>query len=148
LVFCDLGCDTSVGSIKCPLVFWLVHANCGLETLWLLICNLEIYKFAKLQSCSLVILSLQFLNLKFFDMHKLSNLQNYLYVDFHIWKLAIYNCALANFNFVICNCVILSCCKFLIKIIKFNCNIVICEFVICDLWFILFYFVIHKFANL
>jgi hypothetical protein len=33
LVFCGLGCDTCMGSIKCPLGFWLVHANCALESL-------------------------------------------------------------------------------------------------------------------
>jgi hypothetical protein len=72
LVFCGLGYDTHMGSVKCSLVFWLVHANCALENLWSLICNLEIYKFSKLQNCFLAISNLQFF--------------------------VIYKCALANFN--------------------------------------------------
>jgi hypothetical protein len=43
-----------------------------------------------------------------------------------------------------CNIVMLYISRILIKNNNFYFNILICEFVICDLWFILFYFITYN----
>ncbi len=75
-----------MGSIKCPLIFQSICANCAFESLWLLIYNLEVYEFAKLQSCEIAILQFDTYKFENFNFYcaQITKLQNYLYVDFHI----------------------------------------------------------------
>jgi hypothetical protein len=130
LVFCSLGYDTHMGSIKCPLVFWLVCANCARESVWSMICNLEIYEFTKLQSCSLTIWDLQFCNFVIFNMH------NYQVTKVFVCRfshLKIFKFSNVNLHILTLQFVIFSCCKFLefkkLQNYKLNCNIVMCKFV-------------------